>query len=58
MVLLSKDDGNMKRTLFLIGLITVFDAILNSRQRRLELQCLYRNSMSNNSYKTSLLMKS
>ena len=32
-----------------IGLITVFDAILNSRQRRLELQCLYGNSMSNNS---------
>ena len=41
-----------------IDLMTVSAAILYSRQRRLELQCLYGNSTSNNSYKTSFLKKS
>ena len=51
-------DRSFEGVSLLIGLITVFDAILNSRQRRLELQYLDGNSMSNNCYKTSLLKKS
>ena len=31
-----------------IDLVTVFDAILTSRQTREKLQCLYENLMSNN----------
>ena len=38
-----------------IDLITVFDAILMSRQTREKLQCLYENLMSNNFRKTTLL---
>ena len=41
----------------LIGLITVFDAILTSRQPREKLQCLYENLMSNNFRKTAILKK-
>ena len=41
-----------------IGLITVFDAILTSRQTGLTKQCLYGNPMSNNFDKTSLLKNS
>ena len=32
----------------IIDLVTVFDAILTSRQTRLKLQCLYENLISNN----------
>ena len=40
-----------------IDLVTVFDAILTSRQPREKLQCLYENLMSNNFYKTAVLNK-
>ena len=39
--------------LFLIDLVTVFDAILTSRQTCDKLQCLYENLMSNNFRKTA-----
>ena len=38
-----------------INLVTVFDAILMSRQTREKLQCLYENLMSNNFRKTAVL---
>ena len=38
-------------------LVTVFDAILTSRQTRENLQCLYENLMSNNFRKTAVLKK-
>ena len=38
-------------------LITVFDAILTSRQTREKLQCLYENLMSNNFRKTAVRKK-
>ena len=41
----------------LIDLVTVFDAILTSRQTREKLQCLYENLMSNNLRKTAVLKK-
>ena len=41
----------------LIDLVTVFDAILTSRQTREKLQCLYENLMSNNFRKTAVLKK-
>ena len=40
-----------------IDLVTVFDAILTSRQTREKLQCLYENLMSNNFRKTAVLKK-
>ena len=40
-----------------IDLVTVFDAILTSRQTREKLQCLYENLMSNNFRKTAVLNK-
>ena len=40
-----------------IDLVTVFDAILRSRQMREKLQCLYENLMSNNFCKTAVLKK-
>ena len=42
---------------FKIDLVTVFDAILTSRQMREKLQCLYDNLMSNNFRKTAVLKK-
>ena len=42
----------------IIGLITVFEAILTGRQTGLKQQCLYGNPMSNNFHKTSLLKNS
>ena len=42
---------------FLIDLVTVFDAILTSRQMCEKLQCLYENLMSNNFHKTAVLKK-
>ena len=41
----------------LIDLVTVFDAILTSRQTREKLQCLYENLMSNNFRRTAVLKK-
>ena len=41
----------------IIDLVTVFDAILTSRQTREKLQCLYENLMSNNFRKTAVLKK-
>ena len=40
-----------------IDLVTVFDAILTSRQMREKLQCLYENLMPNNFRKTAPLKK-
>ena len=40
-----------------IDLVTVFDAILTSRQTCEKLQCLYENLMSNNFRKTAVLNK-
>ena len=42
---------------FSIDLVTVFDAILTSRQTREKLQCLYENLMLNNFHKTAVLNK-
>ena len=42
---------------FGIDLVTVFDAILTSRQMREKLQCLFENLMSNNFRKTTVLKK-
>ena len=46
--------GNFRSS---IGLMTVFDAILTSRQPREKLQCLYENLMTNNFRKTAVLKK-
>ena len=40
-----------------IDLVTVFDAILTSRQTREKLQCLYENLISNNFRRTAVLKK-
>ena len=40
-----------------IDLVTVFDAILTSRQTREKLQCLNENLMSNNFRRTAVLKK-
>ena len=40
-----------------IDLVTVFDAILTSRQTGEKLQCLYENLMSNNFRRTAVLNK-
>ena len=40
-----------------IDLVSVFDAILTSRQTREKLQCLYENLMLNNFRKTAVLKK-
>ena len=40
-----------------IDLVTVFDAILTSRQTREKLQCLYENLISNNFRKMAALKK-
>ena len=40
-----------------IDFVTVFDAILTSRQTREKLLCLYENLMSNNFRKTAVLKK-
>ena len=42
---------------FIIDLVTVFDAILMSRQTSEKSQCLYENLMSNNFDKTAVLKK-
>ena len=40
-----------------IDLVTVFDAILTSRQTREKFQCLYENLMSDNFRKTAVVKK-
>ena len=40
-----------------IGLVTVLEAILTSRQPRDKLQCLYQNLMSNNFRNTVVLKR-
>ena len=42
---------------YIIDLVTVFDAILTSRQTREKLQCLCENLISNNCRKTAVLKK-
>ena len=41
----------------IIDLVTVFDAILTTRQTRDKLQCLYENPMSNNFRITAVIEK-
>ena len=48
---------NLDAINFAIDLVTVFDAILTSRQMCEKLQCLYENLMSNNFRKTAVLKK-
>ena len=48
---------NLDAINFAIDLVTVFDAILTSRQMCEKLQCLYENLMSNNFRKTAVLNK-
>ena len=40
-----------------VDLVTVFDAILTSRQTREKLQCLYENLISNSFRRTAVLKK-
>ena len=42
---------------YIIDLVTVFDAMLTSRQTLEKLQCLYENLMSNNFRETAVLKK-
>ena len=51
------ESGILKCDYFIAGLdlVTVFDAILTSRQTCEKLQCLYENLMSNNFRKTAIL---
>ena len=42
---------------YIIDLVTVFDAILTSRQTREKLQCLYENLMAKTFRKTAALKK-
>ena len=48
---------NLDAINFAIDLVTVFDAILTSRQMCEKLQCLYENLVSNNFRKTAVLKK-
>ena len=45
------------KALFTIDLVTVFDAILTSRQTREKLRCLYENLTSDNFRKTAVPKK-
>ena len=49
--------GSRASALLSIDPVTVFDAILTSRQTREKLQCLYENLMSNNFRRTAVLTK-
>ena len=44
----------VQTSVFIIDLVTVFDAILTSRQTREKLQCLYENLISNNFPRTAV----
>ena len=48
---------SMARLVYNIDLVTVFDAILTSRQTCEKLQCLYENLMSNDFRKTAVQKK-
>ena len=50
-------ETKQQETQVTIDLVTVFDAILTSRQMREKLQCLYENLMSNNFRRTAVLKK-
>ena len=56
-VVASRNVGSFLRPLSRIDLVTVFDAILTSRQTREKLQCLYENLMSNNFRRMAVLKK-
>ena len=47
----------VQTSVFTIDLVTVFDAILTSRQTCEKLQCLYENLMSNNFRRMAVLNK-
>ena len=47
-------EAKKKRT---VDLVTVFDAILASKQTREKLQCLYENLISNSFRRTAVLKK-
>ena len=47
----------VQTSVFTIDLVTVFDAILTSRQTCEKLQCLYENLMSNNFRRMAVLKK-
>ena len=49
--------GKSLDSVYLIDLVTVFNAILMSRQTCEKLQCLYENLMSNNFRKTAFVKK-
>ena len=50
-------EDNYENEIFSIDLVTVFDAILTSRQMCEKLQCLYENLMSNNLRKKAVVKK-
>ena len=50
-------NGALVSIIIIIDIVTVFDAILTSRQTCEKLQCLYENLMSNNFRKTAVLKK-
>ena len=52
-----KITDNIILIIVIIDLVTVFDAMLTSRQMCEKLQCLYENLMSNNFRKTAVLKK-
>ena len=55
-VYISKNiNWNVCTSTYGIDLVTVFEAILTSRQTRGKLQCLYENLMCNNFRKTAIL---
>ena len=50
-------EDNYANEIFSIDLVTVFDAILTSRQTCEKLSCLYENLMSNNFREKAVLKK-
>ena len=52
-----KITDNIILIIVIIDLVTVFDAMLTSRQMCEKLQCFYENLMSNNFHKTAVLEK-
>ena len=50
-------EDNYENEIFSIDLVTVFDAILTSRQMCEKLQCLYEKLMSNNLRKKAVVKK-
>ena len=50
-------EDNYENEIFSIDLVTVFDAILTSRQTCEKLPCLYKNLMSNNFREKAVLKK-